>query len=156
MWVAALVEEGKGIAMADERRRRLSFHYKGFLENGETFVDSTKGEPLSIVEGYRSVMPELEAALLGMDPGEEKVVHVGMGYGPYDPEALQTRIMRYAIPDGDKLYEGQEVMWTSPSNPQKPVPAKIVRADDYSFDIDFNHPLAGKDLTYWVKLVSVE
>lgn len=142
--------------MAATPRKRLTFHYKGFFDDGSIFIDSTGGEPMSITVGYHETMPMIEEALLSMCVDEEKTVNVGKGYGEYDEKALQTKVMRFMIPHGDELQEGQEVMWTSPSNPQKPVPAKIVRADEFSFDIDFNHPLAGKELVYWLKLVSAE
>lgn len=137
-------------------KKTLLFHYKGMFENGETFTDSTNGEPMKHVLGQFGIMPELEEALARMQPGDECVVNVGKAYGEYDESAVRTRILRYTIADGDKLEQGQEIMWTSPNNPLKPIPARIVRADDYTFDIDFNHPLAGKSITYWIKLVSAE
>lgn len=139
----------------EKARRRFAFHYRGMLEDGTVFFDSAGKEPMECTEGRHEVMSALEAALCEMEPGEERTVHVGKAYGDYDESAVQRRVLRYLIPGGDDLQEGQEIMWTSPQNPQKPIPARIVRADEYTFDIDFNHPLAGKDLTYWVNLVSV-
>lgn len=133
----------------------IVFHYRGELEDGSVFVDSREGEPFRLETGTHMVMPELEEALCAMKPGETNVVHVGKAYGDYDESALQTRILKSSIEDGSRLEEGMEVMWKSPQNPHKPLPARIARADEYSFDIDFNHPLAGKDLTYVVEVLNV-
>ena len=135
---------------------KLTFHYRGFLEDGSVFTDSTGKEPMTHIVGHYGIMPQMEQALSTMEVEDECTVDVGMAYGEYDQKAVQTRILRYTIAGGDTLQEGQELMWTSPSNPAKPVPARIVRSDEYSFDIDFNHPLAGKNLSYWVKLMAVD
>ena len=139
--------------MGEFTNTELKFHYKGYYEDGEMFADSTTGEPLAIIAGRGSIVPVLEEALLEMEVGEEREVFAPLAYGEIDESAIQTRIMKYSIPHGDELEEGMQIMWTSPQNPVDPIPAKIIRADEYSFDIDFNHPLAGKNLTYWLKLV---
>lgn len=143
-------------ASEGSNRKTLVFHYKGMLEDGTVFSSTEEGEPFTCRMGDHAIIGALEAELLEMEVGEERAVSVGKAYGEYDQSALQTRILRYTIPNGDALQEGQDVMWTSPQNPNKPVPARIVRADEFTFDIDFNHPLAGHDLTYWVKLLSKE
>lgn len=139
--------------MSKTIKTELTFHYSGYYDSGEKFYDSTDKEPLTIIAGRGAVMPELEKALLDMNIGEQREVEVPLAYGERDEDAVQTRIMKYSIPDGDKLEEGMEIMWTSPQNPHNPIPARIIRADEYSFDIDFNHPLAGKDLVYKLELV---
>lgn len=133
----------------------ITFHYRGKTADGEVFFDSYKGEPFQVTLGRHMVMPKLEDGLVGMMPGETKSIEVGMAYGDYDQSAVQTRILKETIEDGFSLEEGMEVMWTSPRNTHKPIPARIVRADDLSFDIDFNHPLAGKELVYEVEVLAV-
>jgi len=140
--------------MSEQTKTELTFHYSGYYDNGEKFYDSAGKDPLTIIAGRGSVMRELEEALLEMNIGETREVFVPLAYGERDKDAVQTRIMKYTIPGGDALEEGMEIMWTSPQNPQNPIPARIIRADEYSFDIDFNHPLAGKDLTYRVELLN--
>ena len=133
----------------------ITFHYLGRTEDGEVFFDSRKGEPFKLKVGMHMVMPKLEDALVGAREGDRLTVDVGMAYGDVDPSAIQKRILKETIEDGFSLEEGMEVMWTSPRNTHKPIPAKIVRADDLTFDIDFNHPLAGKNLVYEVEVLSV-
>ncbi len=133
----------------------ITFHYTGRTEEGDVFFDSRKGEPFSLTLGMHMVMPKLEEALVGAKPGERLSVDVGMAYGDVDPGAVQKRILKETIEDGFSLQEGMKVMWTSPRNTHRPIPARIVRADDLTFDIDFNHPLAGKNLVYEVEVLAV-
>lgn len=133
----------------------ITFHYIGKTSDGTVFFDSHKGEPFELELGTHMVMPKLEEGLRDLKPGDTASIPVGMAYGEYDDDAVQTRILKESIENGEALTEGMEVMWTSPRNPHKPIPAVIVRADDRSFDIDFNHPLAGKDITYDVEVLDV-
>ena len=50
---------------------------------------------------------------------------------------------------------GQYIGWTSPRNVE-PIPVKVVSIENQIATLDFNHPLAGKDIVYWVKLVDVD
>lgn len=133
----------------------ITFHYLGRTSDGDVFFDSRKGDPFTLTFGMHMVMPKLEEGLAGAQPGEKLTIDVGMAYGDIDPGAIQRRILKETIEDGFNLKEGMEVMWTSPRNTHKPIPAKIVRADDLTFDIDFNHPLAGKNLFYEVEILQV-
>lgn len=130
----------------------ISFVFKGSLPDGTVFDDSTN-EPLEIVTGRSQIMPVLEQALLEMSVGEERVLEISAkdAYGDYDETALQ-RVPTYLIPNGESLPEGEIIMWTSPRN-NKPIPVTIRSKINQVAELDFNHPLAGKDIVYWVKLL---
>lgn len=133
----------------------VRFLYKGTLaDNGEVF-DDCKGEPHEVIIGRRQVMKPLEDALALMEPGEERVIELAAAdaYGEYDESALQ-HFPAYKVPNGENLPVGEYIGWTSPRNIE-PIPAKVVSIENQVVTLDFNHPLAGKDLTYWVKVVEV-
>lgn len=137
-------------------KKMVTFHYQGLLDDGTVFFDSEQqGGPLTITIGFHQVMRELEDALDNMSVGEEATVHVGKAYGEFDPGATQRGVLRSEIEDGDELEEGMTVVWHGPKNPDRPIPARITRADDFTFDIDFNHPLVDKDLSYFVRIIDV-
>ncbi len=100
-------------------------------------------------------MKPLETALQSMEIDEERTVEIEAkdAYGLYDDEALQS-FPAYKVPNGDKIPVGSMIEWTSPRN-NKPIPAKVVSIENQIVTLDFNHPLAGKDIVYWVKLVDV-
>lgn len=90
-----------------------------------------------------------------MAPGEERVVEIAAAdaYGEYDESAVQ-RFPSYKVPNGENIPVGEYIGWTSPRN-SEPIPAKVVSIVNQVVTLDFNHPLAGKDITYWVKVVEV-
>ncbi len=133
--------------------RRIRFYYRGYYEDGTLFAEKSEGEPEEVVLGRRCVPERLEEALSAMAVGERKRVEVGLGYGERREEAIQRGVLRSSVPHGECLEEGMEIMWRSPSNPHAPVPARVAHADDYTFDLDLNHPLAGKNLVYEVLVI---
>lgn len=134
--------------------QRVRFLYRGCLPDGEVF-DDCGGEPHEIVLGRHLVMRALEDALMDMEPGEERTIALAPeeAYGPYDEKAVQ-RVPTYKIPNGENLPVGEMIGWTSPRNIE-PIPVKVVSIENQVATLDFNHPLAGKDIVYWVKLVEV-
>jgi FKBP-type peptidyl-prolyl cis-trans isomerase 2 len=131
----------------------ISFLYKGSLSDGTVFDDSGD-EPHEIITGRAHVMPVLEKALLEMEVGEERTLGIAAkdAYGEYDEEGVQ-KVPLYKIPNGGNMPEGEMILWTSPRN-NKPIPVKVARIVNQVAYLDFNHPLAGKDITYWVKVVA--
>ena len=134
---------------------RVRFLYRGSLLDGTVFDDG-KDEPHEIILGRHQVMKPLEAALSSMEVGEERTVGIQAkdAYGLYDERALQS-FPAYKVPHGEDLPVGETIGWTSPRNAQ-PIPAKVVNIENQVVTLDFNHPLAGKDIEYWVKLVAVD
>lgn len=128
----------------------VRFLYRGTLADGTVF-DDCEGEPHEIVIGRHQVMRPLEEALAELSPGEELMIPIAAddAYGPYREDAVQT-VPTYRIPDGDKLPVGETIAWRTPKRAE-PIPAKVLAVEGNAAILDFNHPLAGKDITYWVK-----
>lgn len=130
-------------------------HYKGFLPDGEEFECSQSEAPFEFIIGTGSVIPGLEKALLDMEIGSEKTVTITSddAYGGINSEAIQ-RFALAALPNGNALKEGMIIKLYSPTI-ENPTPAKVTKIEDGVACLDFNHPLAGKDLTYWIELVDL-
>jgi FKBP-type peptidyl-prolyl cis-trans isomerase 2 len=131
----------------------IGFLYRGSLSDGTVFDDS-EDEPHVITTGRAQVMPALEQALLEMAVGEERMLRLAAedAYGAYDEGAVQ-RVFTCQIPNGENIPEGQSILWTSPRN-NRPIPVKVKSIVNQVAELDFNHPLAGKELTYWVKVTA--
>ena len=69
----------------------VKIHYVGKLEDGTVFSSSTDRDPIEITVGEKRVAP-FEQALVGMQPGESKTVHVPaeQAYGGLEPESRPT------------------------------------------------------------------
>jgi FKBP-type peptidyl-prolyl cis-trans isomerase SlyD len=125
------------------------------LEDG-SFVKGEDGPvSLNFVVGYGQVLPALEQILLGLEAGTQKefVIPAQRAFGPRDPSQVRTRTFE-EFPEGKKLQVGK---WVIATNARTEAQYSYFVADktEDSVTLDFNHPLAGKDLYYRLKIVHV-
>ena len=132
----------------------VSIHYTGTLADGTTFDSSAGRDPLTFEMGAGQIIPGLEAALDGMAPGESKTVTIpaAEAYGPHNPQAVQ-QVPRAAVPDHIPLDLGTQLQVQTPDG--RALPVVVTAVTEAQVTLDANHPLAGKDLTFAVDLVSV-
>lgn len=133
---------------------KAKVEYEGRFEDGEVF-DSTErhgGEPLEFVVGSGTLVSGFEKAVEGMDQGEEKEITLKPeeAYGEVNPQYVQK------LPKDKFPAEAQEGMLVGIPTPMGQIPAKILKIEDDSVELDMNHPLAGKTLTFKIKVVSFE
>jgi peptidylprolyl isomerase len=129
-------------------------YYEGRLEDGTVF-DSNIGaeEPMPILVGKHEVIPGFEDAIAQMSVGEKReiVVPPHLAYGHPKDEAVQrTRLS--LLKDGHRLKEGMSFKMRSPVSIY-PIDGKVRHIHGDFVEIDFNHPLAGKDLYFSIELV---
>ena len=138
--------------MAPKPGDKVSVHYRGTLADGSEFDSSEGREPLQFVVGSGQVIPGFDAAVLGLEPGGKVTVTIpaGEAYGEHNPEGLQTFPMS-AFPSPPEV--GWAIELQGPNGER--VPATIVEVNDEQATLDFNHPLAGQDLTFALELVEV-
>jgi FKBP-type peptidyl-prolyl cis-trans isomerase 2 len=132
----------------------VKVHYTGKLTNGEVF-DSSKGrEPLEFKLGEGEMIPGFEAAILGMQVGEKKVINIPKeeAYGDPLPQLIAD-FPKSELPEGFPMEEGAQISVTLADGRQ--IPAVITAVKENSITIDANHPLAGKDLIFEVELVEI-
>lgn len=120
----------------------------------EVVADSNKGQkPLEFILGKDQVIPGLEKELIGMSEGESAdiLVKAEEAYGLRKDDAVQ--VLPKDQFEGVDLKEGMTLYGQGEDGQSTQV---IVTAfDDKEVTIDFNHPLAGKDLMFSVTVVSV-
>ncbi|MBC8293227.1 MAG: FKBP-type peptidyl-prolyl cis-trans isomerase [Proteobacteria bacterium] len=133
---------------------KVSIEYTLKLDDGST-ADSSEGrDPMVYTQGGNEILPALEAALAGLAEGESKQVKLSAsdGYGEIDEEAFR-QVELAQIPE-EAREAGTMLVVGAPDGSRRPV--RVVEIKDETAVIDFNHPLAGKDLTFDVKIVGVE
>ena len=116
-----------------------------------TRVESNVGQqPLVFTQGSGHLVPGMEKALVGMKAGETKHIEVPaeLAYGVYKADA-QIKVPRNKVPPTVKVGD----VLTRPSD-RKPLKVLEITAD--TVIMDANHPLAGKDLVFDVKILKVE
>ena len=118
-----------------------------------TVVDTNKGaEPLEFIIGKGQIIPGLENALVGMAKGEsgDIMVSAADAYGEMNPEALQSLPKEQFA--GVDLVEGMTLYGQGEDGQTTQVTVKTF--DDKEVQVDFNHPMAGKDLMFSVTVVT--
>ena len=133
--------------------REVTLHFALKLENGDV-VDSTfDKQPATFTVGDGSLLPGFEQALYGLKAGDKRSLPIGpeQGFGQGNPQNIQ--VMPRAQFADMELSEGLLIIFNDAANAELPGVVKAFDANQVT--IDFNHPLAGKDLTFDVEIIDV-
>jgi len=134
----------------------VSVEYVGKLKSGEEFDNSKNHGPIQFVVGSGQVIKGFDKAVLGMKINDKKKFTIPKvdAYGDPNPALVQA-IPLSKIPEHIKsqLKVGGFLVMQSPVGQQ--VPAKVVKLDMENVSLDMNHPLAGQDLTFEIKVVDI-
>ena len=133
----------------------VKVHYIGTLTDGTEFDNShDRGEPINFEVGSGNMIPGFENAIIGMTKGQAKTFTLSSqeAYGDRVDGAVQ-HVSKDAFPPNYTFVIGTTVQG---SGPQGPFLATIHSVDDASIQLDMNHPLAGKELTFQIELVDIQ
>jgi FKBP-type peptidyl-prolyl cis-trans isomerase 2 len=97
----------------------------------------------------------IEEALHIMQIGEERelLLTPDKAFGQIDAGGI-IELPCYAVPRAHELEKGMMVEWQSTQAP-KDVMVLVADINETTVTLDFNHPLAGESVTYWVTLVDI-
>ncbi len=139
--------------MKIEGQVHVSIEYTLTLDSGEEIDKSEPGKPLGFVAGVGQIIPGLEKQLEGKEAGEalKVVVEAKEGYGEYNEEAVRD-IPKKAFPEDMEIEVG---MVFQANGPQGPTSIRVKEVKDDAVVGDFNHPLAGENLNFDVKISDV-
>ena len=126
----------------------------GRLTDGREFEIGEAGAPGELIIGHRDLLPELEKAIIGMMPGESRVVVVtkDKGYGPRRDDLVQA-IDRKDFPEGVTPKVGQQLRL--PADDYEVVNVKVTEVHDTHVVVDGNHPFAGQDVLFKITLLEI-
>lgn len=161
---------------------KVKVHYTGTLEDGSVFdtseeameeqndhscgcsgktdnnkgcgCDSQSAGPMEFVIGAGLLIPKFEAAVIGLEPGQSVTITIPAddAYGQRAEEMVAV-IERSEIPEDINPEPGHqmEVILEDGS----PLPVLVTAVTDSTITLDGNHPLAGCDLTFDIRLVEI-
>jgi len=136
--------------MAIETNQVVAIEYE--VRDGGTVVDSNVGgQPLVFMFGRGQIIPGLETGIQAMNVGDNVLVKAADAYGEYNPEATQD-VPREQFA-GIDLQEGMTLYGQGEDGGTVQVIVKEIKDD--SVVVDFNHPMAGKDLMFSVTISNV-
>jgi FKBP-type peptidyl-prolyl cis-trans isomerase 2 len=129
-------------------------YYTGKLQDGTVFDSSEGGKPLEFTLGQGELIPGFEKAVLGMKVGESKTVTipVDQAYGPHREDLIQV-VPREQLPKELKPEIGMQLQSTRSDGSVLVV--TVTEVSETTITVDANSPLAGKDLTFDIKLVGI-
>jgi peptidylprolyl isomerase len=129
-------------------------HYMGKLDDGVVFDTTLAHEAIEFTIGAKQVIPGFEQAVIGLEPGESLTVQVPAqkAFGSYRSDLI-TMAHPDDLPSDVEPQVGEQLQI-----PDREGGAFLVSVTDVSEDavtLDANHPLAGKDLIFDVRLVEI-
>lgn len=132
---------------------QVALHFSVALENGIE-LDNTRirSEPVSLTIGDGNLLPGFESALLGLRAGDRRTVHLPPedAFGAWNPDNVQTfDTVKFAErPQIDQMIEFEDKSKTT-------LPGVVKSVTDDITEVDFNHPLAGRNVVFEVEIVRV-
>ncbi|WOE30821.1 MULTISPECIES: peptidylprolyl isomerase [unclassified Acinetobacter] len=132
---------------------QVDLHFSVAIENGAEIDNTrTRTEPVRLVIGDGNLLPGFEKALLGLCAGDRRTVSLMPedAFGPWNPENVQKfdTVKFEQPPIVGHMIEFEDKAKSSLYGVVKTV-------NDDITEIDFNHPLAGKNITFEVEIFKV-
>jgi peptidylprolyl isomerase len=132
----------------------IQVNYTGKLPDGTIFDSSVGRHPLQFTLGKGQLIAGFEKAVIGMAAGDKKivVVPVAEAYGPRQQSAV-VEMERKGFPGNFEPQIGQRLELTQEDD--STILVTVAGLTETHITLDANHPLAGKDLTFEIELLSI-
>lgn len=134
----------------------VGVYYTGALSNGTVFYSNMNGTPMQLTLGSGAYLADFEKTIEGMTVGETRTVTIpaDRAYGAYNPDLVMI-LNRSAFPADTDLEPGSYYTITRTSD-NAGAYVKLINVTKTTVAVDANHELAGQDLTFTIKLASID
>ena len=132
----------------------VKVNYTGKLQDGTIFDSSIGRHPMQFTMGKGQLIAGFEKAVLGMAAGDKKTVVIpcAEAYGPRQDSSV-VEVERKNLPPDVNAKIGQRLELTQEDD--STILVTVAGASETSLTLDSNHPLAGKDLTFEIEVLSI-
>ncbi|MEA2028174.1 MAG: peptidylprolyl isomerase [Campylobacterota bacterium] len=140
------------MSTVEDKNSVVSISYEVKEAGQNEVIDSNRdAAPLEFITGHNHIIVGLEKALVGMKKGEsgDVLVKAGEAYGETNPEAVE--VLPVDQFNGIELKEGM-ILYGQGEGGQT-IQVTVKSFNDSEVTVDFNHPLAGKDLMFIVSVL---
>ncbi len=131
---------------------KVTLHFALVLEDGDIIDSNFETAPATFTVGDGNLLPGFESTLMGLVNGDEREFTIPPedAFGQHNPQNVQ-RVDRSNF-DQQELEIGAMFSF---QNGDGELPGVIVEFEDDEILIDFNHPLAGKNIIFQVKIMNI-
>jgi FKBP-type peptidyl-prolyl cis-trans isomerase SlpA len=137
----------------------LTLHYRLSGPDGADLINTFNDKPATLSLGTGELAPAIEARLLGLAEGTRGSFELAPGeaFGDRNPELLQRvkRSLLNELGDPDERYSVGDVVQFPTPDGQGAYAGVVREVDGDALVFDFNHPLAGRPVTFEVQLIGV-
>lgn len=147
-------EQWKGYLMIATKGKKVSVHYTGTLENGEIFDSSLERTPLEFTIGAGQMIKGFDQGVEGMKVGDKRTLTLNPedAYGNRNGD-LVFSISKSQMPKGYTPETGDKLQMNTAGGGLVTVTVSAINKDD--IELDANHELAGKTLTFEVEMIKI-
>ena len=140
--------------MIAEKGKRIRVHYTGTLSDGEVFDSSRGRNPLEFTVGAGQMIPGVDRGVVGMKVGEERtlVLPPEEAYGRKRDDMVFS-VSRDVMPENYEPSVGDSLQMMTRGG--SPMSVTVTSVGEDSVELDANHRLAGKELTFQVELMEI-
>ena len=132
----------------------VTMHFALGLADGSVIDSNFESDPVTFVMGDGNLLPGFEEVLMGLQAGDQKsfLIPPEKGFGAHNPDNIQA-FPRDEFPEDVELVEGLVLSFADAQ--QNELPGVIQEFDENTVTVDFNHPLAGRDIEFNVSIIDV-
>ena len=132
--------------------KTITLHFEIRLQNGDVVDSNFASQPATFTVGDGNMLAGFEAAIFGLKAGDRQIFKITPehGFGMPNPSNIQ-KVGRESF-SGIELEAGLVIGFQDASGE---LPGVVVSFDDINVEVDFNHPLAGKDLEFEVEILQI-
>ena len=133
---------------------KVNILFEAKLETGEIVLKTEEEQPLEVVVGDGNIPKSIEKILIDMKEGETKTITLesAEAFGPKIDDLI-IDLPKGGFDPQVELEVGSKVSINSPEG--KRSMGTVLEVKDENISVDFNHPLAGKNLIFTVTVVSI-
>ncbi len=131
---------------------KVTLHFALVLEDGDVIDSNFETAPATFTVGDGNLLPGFESTLIGLENGDERefTIPPEEAFGQHNPQNVQ-RVDRSNF-DQQELEVGAMFSF---QNGDGELPGVIIEFKDEEILVDFNHPLAGKNIIFQVKIMDI-
>jgi len=133
----------------------VTMHFRLSLQDGTIADESAEGEPLVFTMGDGTLIQGLEMMLYGMKAGEKQCLSIEPrdAFGFAEEENVH-KMPRSEFDESMHIEPGMIVAFSTPAGQEVPGTIKEITAD--TVIVDFNHPLAGFEVSFDVEIINIQ